>query len=666
MTTSSASIAARLLAACTVATVFACAGTTSSSAPTMASPTSDPRVGLKAGVTNAGEALFGARMQAAAPSPSGFEKSMNSDLTFLGNYAIQGNFAGPIIWDVSDRAHPRLVTTIPCPASQNDVSVYGHLLFVSVESNNSTLDCKEMTLDTVDTRRMRGVRIFDISDIRNPKLITNVQTCRGSHTHTLVENPNDRDNVYVYVSGSSSPRSPRELAGCTEANPDSASQTALWRVEIIKVPLANPAAAAVVNRANIFSGLKQPAEHGETMQDSVAYARAADSTRRVGGFVAKFPNSGVDLPIPNNFADYLLNQVMTKRGGSGTPTAADSASVRANLQQMVNDAFGVEAGPQPVPGVSPISRYTQCHDITVYPALGLAGGACEGHGLLLDIRDPVNPKRIDAVADSNFAYWHSATFNNDGTKILFSDEWGGGGQPKCRATDPKDWGADAIFEIVNGKMQFKSYYKLPAAQTALENCVAHNGSLIPVPGRDIMAQAWYQGGVSIFDFTDPSHPFEIAYQDRGPLDSTRFTMGGSWSAYWYNGGIVSSEIARGLDDMELTPTQYLTQNEIDAAKTVHLNYLNVQGQPKLTWPPTFALARAYLDQLERNKCLSAARIAGTRTSLANAEAASPEQRTTTLNTVIAQLENDKRASCDAGRIDKIQQALQGLAHPVVP
>jgi len=660
MMISTTSKAANLIAAGILATVIACAGSTTS---TGVAPTSDPRVGLKAGKTDAAEATFGARMQANVPSPAGFAEAMNSDLAFLGNYAIQGNFAGPEIWDVSDRTHPKLVTTIPCPASQNDVSVYGNLLFVSVESNNSTLDCKQMTLDTVDARRMRGVRIFDITDIRSPKLVTNVQTCRGSHTHTLVEDPRDRGNVYVYVSGSSTPRSPRELAGCTSADPDSASQTALWRVEIIKVPLSNPAAAAVVNRANIFAGLKAPAEHGETTVDSIAAKAEADSARAAGGIVGTYPNSTTPLVVPSRYVGFLLDSIVKARNGTGAPTAADTAALRANIQPIINAAFGA-TGPAPTPNVSPISRFSQCHDITVYPSLGIAGGACEGHGLLLDIRDPVNPKRIDAVADSNFSYWHSATFNNDGTKILFSDEWGGGGAPKCRATDPKDWGADAIFEIVNGKMEFRSYYKLPAAQTALENCVAHNGSLVPVPGRDIMVQGWYQGGISVFDFTDARHPMEIAYQDRGPLDPTRFTMGGSWSAYWYNGGIVSSEIARGLDAMELVPTQYLTQNEIDAAKTVKMAYLNVQGQPKLSWPPTFALARAYLDQLERNKCMPATRIAATRTALSTAEAAQGAQRTAALTTIIDQLEGDKRGSCDAGRIDKVQKALQGIAHPV--
>jgi len=284
----------------------------------------------------------------------------------------------------------------------------------------------------------------------------------------------------------------------------------------------------------------------------------------------------------------------------------------------------------------------------------------------MDIRDPINPRRIDAVADSNFAYWHSATFNNDGTKILFSDEWGGGGAPKCRATDKKEWGSNAIFEIVNGKMLFRSYYKLPAAQTALENCVAHNGSIVPVPGRDIMVQGWYQGGITVFDFSDARNPKEIAYHDRGPLDSTRFTMGGSWSAYWYNGAIVSSEIARGLDALDLTPSEHLTRNEIDAAKTVKLTYFNAQGQPKFSWPPSFPLVRAYLDQLERNRCIPAARITTVRASLASSEAAPKAQQSSMLSALATQLEGDKRASCDVPRLTKLQQALTELSNPLVP
>jgi hypothetical protein len=322
--------------------------------------------------------------------------------------------------------------------------------------------------------------------------------------------------------------------------------------------------------------------------------------------------------------------------------------------------------PALTPGVSAISPLRQCHDITVYPSLGLAGGACEGHGFLLDIKDPVNPVRLDAVADSNFAYWHSATFNNDGTKILFSDEWGGGGAPKCRATDKKEWGSDAIFLIENRKLKFQSYYKLPAAQTDKENCVAHNGSLIPIPGRDVMVQSWYQGGISVFDWTDAKNPKEIAFFDRGPVDSLRQAGGGSWSAYWYNGAIVSSEIARGLDVAELVPTQYVSQNEIDAAKTVRLEYLNTQGQPKLVWPPSFALAKAYVDQLERNKCLSASRIAAVRQEITSAERATGPARHDTLAKLASGLEGDARSSCDGPKVQKLAQAVTSLSNAPVP
>ncbi|HEX6314028.1 MAG TPA: hypothetical protein VFZ73_04180, partial [Gemmatimonadaceae bacterium] len=320
--------------------------------------------------------------------------------------------------------------------------------------------------------------------------------------------------------------------------------------------------------------------------------------------------------------------------------------------------------PRVIPGVSPISSTRQCHDITVYPSLGLAGGACGGHGLLLDIKDPVNPVRIDAVSDSNFAFWHSATFNNDGTKILFTDEWGGGRAPRCRATDKPEWGGNAIFTLENRKMAFKSYYKIPAAQTPNENCVAHNGSLIPIPGRDVMIQGWYQGGISVFDWTDPSNPIEIASFDRGPVDSTRLAQGGSWSAYWYNGAIYSSEIARGLDVAELVPSEHLTQNEIDAAKTVRWTYLNAQGQPKIEWPPSFSLAKAYVDQLERSKCLASGRIASIRQSIDAAERSRGAQRTSALNQLATQIGNEAQ-SCNQPKIRLLQKALNDLANVVV-
>jgi len=646
-----------------VAVVAACGTPKPATQP---APNPDPRVGLKAGLTNAGEAVSNLKILAKAVSPPGFAGITNSDLAFIGNYAIQGNYNGPVIWDMTNPASPVMVTAYTCPASQNDVSVYKNLLFMSAEANNGRIDCKPGGVaDTVSKERIRGIRIFDISDIRNPKLVANVQTCRGSHTHTVLEDPNDRENVYIYVSGSAGIRSPNELPGCVRDTPDKDAASSLMRIEIIKVPVAHPEQAAVVNRANIFSGLKATGTHAPAPEDVANTKRLADSVRAAGGFVAKNPNTGNDMVMGQFFVRPQLDSIVKARGGTGAPTAADSATLHANLQTIVDRMIAAQ-GPAPVPGVSAISPFRQCHDITVYPSLGLAGGACEGHGFLLDIKDPVNPVRLDAVSDSNFAYWHSATFNNDGTKLLFSDEWGGGGAPKCRATDKKEWGSDAIFTIENRKLKFQSYYKLPAAQTDKENCVAHNGSLIPIPGRDVMVQAWYQGGISVFDWTDAAHPKEIAFFDRGPVDSLRMASGGSWSAYWYNGTIVSSEIARGLDVAELTPSQYVTQNEIDAAKTVRLEYLNAQGQPKFVWPPSFALVKAYVDQLERGKCLSASRVAAVRQDIASAERSSGPARHDTLTKLASQLEADAKSSCDGPKVQKLSQAVTNLSNTPVP
>ena len=323
---------------------------------------------------------------------------------------------------------------------------------------------------------------------------------------------------------------------------------------------------------------------------------------------------------------------------------------------MIAQRFGTDDdddGPRPGP--------TQCHDITLYPELGLAGGACEGYGLLLDISNPTRPVRLQAAADSNFSYWHSATFNNDGTKILFTDEWGGGGQPKCRADDPMEWGANALFTLEDNEMEFASYYKLPAAQSSTENCVAHNGSLIPIPGRDVMVQSWYQGGISVFDWTDAANPVEIAFHDRGPISADEFQMGGSWSVYWYNGKIVNSEIARGLDIFELTPSEYLTQNEIDAANTVVLGYLNAQGQPMYEWPPSVALARAYADQLERSGGLSTSTLSAVRTALSEVgNDSSPEQRSA-MNDLADMLEDEMDASRDGAKLSMLVDAVRGLA-----
>jgi hypothetical protein len=612
----------------------------------------DPRVGLKAGLMNAEEAVSNLKVLAKVAPPQEFLGKTNSDLAFTGKYAIQGNYNGWQVWDISNPSKPTLVRGFVCPASQSDVSVYKNLLFVSGEGMEGRLDCGTQGVRERESKdRLRGIRIFDITDIANPKNVANVQTCRGSHTHTVLEDPRDRENIYIYVSGSAGVRPEGELPGCVRETPDKNPNSALFRIEVIKVPLARPQDAAIVSSPRIFEGLTAPKGHGAAPDD----IKAIEEARAKGAFVADV--GGESFVLPPQFTRPMLDSIVKARGGTGAPTGADSAALRAGLPAMIARMMG---GGDAAPG-RPRPGPNQCHDITVYPALGLAGGACEGYGILLDIRNPTNPVRVSAVADSNFAYWHSATFNNDGTKILFTDEWGGGGGPKCRASDPKEWGANAIFTLNNGKMEFQSYYKLPAAQTSNENCVAHNGSLIPIPGRDVMVQAWYQGGISIFDWTDPKNPVEIAYHDRGPADSTRMAMGGSWSVYWYNGAIISSEIARGMDIFDLTPSEFLTQNEIDAAKTVHWDYLNAQGQPKIVWPPSFALARAYVDQLERNKCLSASRIAGVRQALSSAERASGGSRNTALSTLAGELGNDANSSCDRARVQKLQQAIRDLS-----
>jgi hypothetical protein len=618
-----------------------------------APPSPDPRVGLRAGRMDAAEAIWNLRVLSRTPPAEGFAGVTNSDLAFLGNYVIQGNYNGWQIWDISNPAQPTLRRGYVCPASQSDVSVYRNLLFISGEGLSGRLDCgTQGVLDTVSADRLRGLRIFDISDLANPRNVANVQTCRGSHTHTVLVDPDDRENVYVYISGSAGIRSPNELAGCVSEMPDQNPNSALFRIEVVRVPLANPERAAIVSSPRIFNDLEAPPEHGEAPEDVANAARIAAAARARGEYTATI--FGVERVVPQGFTRPLLDSIVRARGGTGNPTAADSATLRQALPDIIARVLAEDGGGRHGP--------TQCHDITVYPEIGLAGGACEGYGMLLDIRDPVNPVRLSAVADSNFSYWHSATFNNDGTKILFSDEWGGGGGPKCRASDPREWGANALFTIENRReMRFASYYKLPAPQTPQENCVAHNGSLIPIPGRDVMVQAWYQGGISVFDWTDARNPREIAFFDRGPSDSTRIGAGGSWSAYWYNGLIVSSEIARGLDILELTPSAHLSQNEIDAAKTVRLEYLNTQGQPRFVWPPSFALARAYVDQLQRSNGLSAARISAVRQALAAAESAQGAARRDALTRLAGQLHGDASGSSDAARVHMLAGAVEQLA-----
>ncbi len=635
----------------------ACASSGGGSISTVA-PAADPRVGLRAGLMDAAEASWNLRVVSKTPPSQQFLGVWNSDLSFSGNYAIQGNYNGFQVWDISQPAQPTLKIAYLCPASQSDVSIYRHLLFVSGEGQGGRLDCGAQGVrDTVSRDRLRGIRIFDITDIATPKYIGNVQSCRGSHTHTVVVDPKDPENVYVYVSGSAGVRSPNELLGCSNLAPDQDPNSALFRIEVIKVPLAHPELAAIVSSPRIFNDLTEAPTHGEAPQDIAVAAQAAAAARAAGGFTATI--SGMEYVLPPGFVRPMLDSIVRARAGTGAPTGADSAALRGASQGIVDAMFG-----SPPPGAANGVRPgpTQCHDITVYPAIGLAGGACGGYGLLLDIRDVAHPRRLGAVSDSNFSYWHSATFNNDGTKLLFTDEWGGGGSPKCRATDKPEWGADAIFTLSGDTMRFQSYYKLPASQTPNENCVAHNGSLIPIPGRDVMVQGWYQGGVSVFDWTDAAHPREIAFFDRGPVDSTRMTMGGSWSAYWYNGAIYSSEIARGLDVLELTPSAFISQNELDAAKLVHLDHFNSQGQPKLVWPASFAVVRAYLDQLARSNGLAPERVAAARTSLVGAERLVGQARRDALTQLGTQLTADAATATDQAKVRMLAASVMDLAN----
>ncbi|TVQ14816.1 MAG: hypothetical protein EA364_03640 [Balneolaceae bacterium] len=612
-------------------------------------PYPDPRVGLKAGLFDAEEAIWNMRLISTTPPPEDFLGSTATDLAFKGNYAIQGDYNGFMVWDISDPANPVLVVEYLCPASQSDVSVYGDLLFVSGEGLEGRLDCgTDAPRTAVSEVRLRGIRIFDISDISNPKYIANVQTCRGSHTHSVLVDPNDAENIYVYVSGSAPVRPEDELPGCSSAMPDDDPDSALFRIEVIKVPLANPEQAAIVNSPRIFEDLTAPPVHGPAPEELAAIERA----RERGAFVGDF--NGQLRVLNNGMVRRYLARIVEERGGTGTPVAADSAALRERLPEFIDEIMSLRGRGQHGRGPN------QCHDITLYPELGIAGGACEGYGLLLDITDPANPVRIDAVADSNFAYWHSATFNNDGTTVIFTDEWGGGTQPKCRATDPLEWGANAIYSIRDGKMEFQSYFKMPAPQTSMENCVAHNGSLIPIPGRDIMVQSWYQGGINIFDFTDPANPVEIAYHDRGPISMQTLETGGSWSVYWYNGVLVSSEIYRGLDIYEVVPSEFITENEIAAANTVTMDYFNPQGQPKFVWPASYALARAYADQLERNREADMPTLQMIRSGISEAELASGSEKSRLLNQLAAEVEN-MAASANSKKMSRLANTLKELA-----
>jgi hypothetical protein len=557
------------------------------------STSTDPRVGLGAGWMDAKEAASNLQLISHRPRPEGFFNKdrmgdfafANADLAFGGNYAFQGGYNGIQIWDISNPSNPTLRTAVVCPGGQGDLSVYKNLLFMSVEATNGRVDCGgQGDTAAVSTVRFRGVRIFDISDIEHPKQVAAVQTCRGSHTHTLVTDKKDPANIYVYVSGTSPVRPSAELAGCSDKAPTEDPNTSLFRIDVIRVPLAAPQNAKIVAEPRVFADAKS-------------------------GAIAGLWKGG--------------------NHGEGTQTTSET---------------------------------NQCHDITVYPEMGLAAGACSGNGILLDISNPAAPKRIAEVSDPNFAYWHSATFSNDAKKVLFTDEWGGGTQARCQATDRPKWGADAIYTLNGATLKQAGFFKLPAAQSETENCVAHNGSLIPVPGRDIMVQAWYQGGLSVFDFTDPAHPQEIAFFDRGPMSATDLTLGGYWSAYWYNGNIIGSEIGRGLDVLQLTPSAQLSQNEIDAAKLVQVDHFNPQLQTKIVWPASFVVPRAYLDQLGRNKGLASARATKVAAELDRAEKLEGAQRRTALTQLSAQLKRDAASAGDPKRVRALAAAVTDLAN----
>ena len=554
----------------------------------------DPRVGLASGLHDAESAVMNLELLAALPKPAGFfdpenpaglplaqlmaeneqddpaaegEQDAaaaeddarddddeddeyrspplsfaNTDMAFDGDVLVTGSYHGFNIYDIGTPGAPELMSSVVCPGGQGDVSIVGELLIMSVEQTSARLDCGlQGTIGDVSGERFLGVRIFDIGNLRRPRQVGAVQTCRGSHTHSVVSSSDE--TIIVYNSGTRPVREEDELEGCVDDSRYGDERTALFRIDIIEIPVADPASARIVDSPAVFAdreagtlaGLWMGGDHGDDTQET----RQTD----------------------------------------------------------------------------------HCHDITVFPDKNIAAGACSGNGILFDISDPLNPKRIDEVVDSSFAYWHSATFNNDGTKVIFTDEWGGGSRPRCRASDPMTWGADAIFDIVDGQLEFGGYFKLPAPQSEEENCVAHNGSIIPVPGRDIFVQAWYQGGVSVIDFTDSANAFEIAFFDRGPVFEEELVMGGYWSTYWFDGLIYGTEIARGLDVLALLPSDYISEHEIAAASaTVGGEVFNPQQQFPISWKHEPVVARAYIDQLVRDRTIDASDVDDMNATLQRAEA----------------------------------------------
>ena len=531
----------------------------------------DPRANLKAGLMDAGIAIKNMTLVASLPKPAGFidpnnpiemskgpehkpkdhkdgeEKAApdedkkkspveggarkrspllsfsNTDMAFSGDTLVAGSYHGFNVYKIKADGVPDLLSSVVCPGGQGDVSIVGDLLIMSVQETRSRLDCGLQGIaEDVSDERFRGIRIFNIADLENPVQVGAVQTCRGSHTHSVVSGPGEDGKIVVYNSGTSSIREREEMASCFDDTPGD-PRTALFRIDVIEIPIDDPSASRIVHSPTVF---------------------ADEETGAIAG--------------------------LWRGGDHGNDTQETRTT-------------------------------DECHDITVFPSKNLAAGACSGNGILFDITNPLDPKRLDVVSDNGFAYWHSATFNNDGTKVLFTDEWGGGSRARCRAFDPLDWGADAIYDIVDGKLEYRSHFKIPAPQREYENCVAHNGSIVPVPGRDIFVQAWYQGGISVIDFTDSANPVEIAYFDRGPIDEKELVTGGFWSTYWYKNHIYGTEIIRGLDVLSLNESEYLTANEIAAAGLADLDgVFNPQQQFPVRWPDHPVVAMALLDQLARD------------------------------------------------------------------
>jgi uncharacterized protein (DUF305 family) len=599
---------------------------------------SDPRAGLTAGLNDPGQALKNLELVASLPRPAGFfdprnpaelppqrlqavmDESTghedtdepdtdgedpeeedeeyerypllsfsNTDMAFAGDVMVAGSYHGFNVYRLTEDHLPKQLSSVVCPGGQGDVSIVGDLLIMSVEETRGRVDCGlESVVEDVSAERFRGLRIFDISDLTRPVQVGAVQTCRGSHTHSVVEGPNEDGKIIVYNSGTSSVREEEEMEGCIDESPGD-DRTALFRIDVIEIPVDEPAKARIVDSPAVFAdpetgvlaGLWRGGDHGDETQET-----------------------------------YITDQ---------------------------------------------------CHDITVFPEGGIAAGACSGNGILFDISDPLKPQRIDEVVDTGFAYWHSATFNNDGTKVLFTDEWGGGTRPRCRAYDPLTWGADAIYDIVDGQLEFRGYFKMPAPQVEQENCVAHNGSIVPVPGRDIFVQAWYQGGISVIDFTDSANPVEIAYFDRGPIDAEDLVTGGFWSAYWYDGRIYATEIVRGLDVLALVPSEHLTEHEIAAATLADQGgAFNPQQQFRVDWPAEPVVARAYLDQLERDEELPTALVADLVAALERSasqleDGARDRRLASKLKSLAGDLEEDLGDSFTKRRRAELAKTLRGIA-----